>query len=58
MAGRAAARGMVSLVDDLISCVDPLGMPFKTLDPFLFCVYHKDMYPPGDAKMQVRFGVP
>ena len=28
--------------------------PMKTLDPFLFCVYHKDMYPPGDEEMGVR----
>ena len=36
----------------VISCIDPLGsMPFKTLDPFLFCVYHKDTYPAGDAKV-------
>ncbi len=36
----------------VISCIDPLGFPFKTLDPFLFCVYHVDDYPAGDAKMQ------
>lgn len=23
----------------------PLGFPWKTFDPFLFCVYHKDDYP-------------
>jgi redox-sensitive bicupin YhaK (pirin superfamily) len=28
--------------------------PMKTLDPFLFCVYHKDLYPPGDEEMGVR----
>ena len=28
--------------------------PMKTLDPFLFCVYHKDFYPPGDEEMGVR----
>tara|TARA_B110000090_G_scaffold14736_1_gene14790 strand:- start:344 stop:559 length:216 start_codon:yes stop_codon:yes gene_type:complete len=26
--------------------------PFATLDPFLFCVYHKDSYPAGNAKME------
>ena len=36
----------------IISCVNELGFPFKTLDPFLFCVYHKDAYPAGDEKMQ------
>jgi hypothetical protein len=25
----------------------PLAFPFDTLDPFLFCVYHKDEYPAG-----------
>jgi quercetin 2,3-dioxygenase len=26
------------------------GFPFETPDPFLFCVYHKDFYPPGNSK--------
>lgn len=43
---------MSKRVSNIISCVDPLGFPFKTLDPFLFCVYHKDNYPAGDSKMQ------
>lgn len=30
----------------------PRSGPFNTPDPFLFCVYHKDHYPAGDAKMQ------
>ena len=25
----------------------PLGMPWRTLDPFLFCVHHRDEYPAG-----------
>ena len=28
----------------------PLGMPWDTLDPFLFCVYHDDAYPRGNAQ--------
>lgn len=36
----------------VVSCIEPLSFPFPTLDPFLFCVYHKDSYPAGDAKMQ------
>ena len=36
----------------IISSIEPLSFPFKTLDPFLFCVYHKDRYPAGDDKMQ------
>ena len=29
--------------------VQPLGFPWATLDPFLFCVYHDDAYPKGNA---------
>lgn len=28
-----------------------LGFPFTTPDPFLFCVFHNDAYPPGDENM-------
>ena len=28
----------------------PLGMPWPTLDPFLFCVHHRDAYPAGNAQ--------
>ncbi len=30
--------------------VEPLGFPMKTLDPFLFAVYHKDMFPVGNPE--------
>ncbi len=29
--------------------VQPLGFPWQTIDPFLFCVYHDDAYPRGNA---------
>ena len=29
----------------------PLGMPWETLDPFLFCVHHDDAYPRGNAQL-------
>ncbi|WP_430907534.1 pirin family protein [Maribacter sp. 2-571] len=29
----------------------PLGFPWKTQDPFLFCVYHLDHYPEGNEIM-------
>ena len=29
--------------------IQPLGFPWQTLDPFLFCVYHDDAYPRGNG---------
>lgn len=29
----------------------PLGFPWETADPFLFCVHHDDAYPAGDDAM-------
>ena len=31
--------------------VKPLGFPWETVDPFLFCAYHDDAYPQGNAAM-------
>jgi hypothetical protein len=31
--------------------VQPLGFPWETADPFLFCAYHDDAYPQGNAQM-------
>ena len=31
--------------------ITPLGFPWETNDPFLFCVHHEDFYPPGNAQM-------
>ena len=31
--------------------VQPLGFPWETADPFLFCAYHDDAYPLGNAQM-------
>ena len=30
--------------------IEALGFPWATLDPFLFCVYHDDAYPRGNAQ--------
>lgn len=34
-----------------IAELKPLGMPWPTLDPFLFCVHHYDAYPKGNGAM-------
>ncbi len=34
-----------------ILSVFPLGFPWQTQDPFLFCVYHLDHYPKGNGEM-------
>ncbi len=31
--------------------IKPLGFPWATIDPFLFCVYHDDTYPVANADM-------
>jgi redox-sensitive bicupin YhaK (pirin superfamily) len=31
--------------------VKPLGFPWETVDPFLFCVHHDDAYPRANAKL-------
>ena len=39
--------------EQLILSKTPLDFQWKTLDPFLFCVHHQDLYPPGNAKLGV-----
>ena len=31
--------------------IKPLGTPWETPDPFLFCMYHNDRYPAGNDKL-------
>jgi redox-sensitive bicupin YhaK (pirin superfamily) len=38
--------------DNAIVQIQPLGFPWETADPFLFCVHHDDAYPKGNG----RFG--
>lgn len=33
--------------------IKPLGFPWETQDPFLFCAYHKDAYPAGNSQMGI-----
>ena len=37
--------------DDPILSLEPLGFPWKTSDPFLFCVHHDDAYPAGNERL-------
>jgi redox-sensitive bicupin YhaK (pirin superfamily) len=34
-----------------IKQIVPLGFPWETSDPFLFCVHHEDFYPEGNENM-------
>ena len=31
--------------------ISPLGFPWQTKDPFLFCAFHEDTYPPGNTDL-------
>ena len=31
--------------------IKPLGFPWETIDPFLFCAHHDDAYPAGNAEL-------
>ena len=34
---------------DAVLQIEPLGFPWQTIDPFLFCVHHDDAYPKGNG---------
>ncbi|MET0383996.1 MAG: pirin family protein [Burkholderiaceae bacterium] len=36
--------------DNVIVQIQKLGFPWRTLDPFLFCVHHDDAYPKGNGR--------
>ena len=37
--------------EPIVESVFPLGFPWETFDPFLFCVHHLDAYPAGNEAM-------
>jgi redox-sensitive bicupin YhaK (pirin superfamily) len=37
--------------NDPVLQIAPLGFPWETSDPFLFCVHHEDFYPKGNDQM-------
>jgi len=50
--GAPAVRNEATMHEDVVLTVKPLGgMPWETIDPFLFCVHHDDAYPAGDERM-------
>jgi redox-sensitive bicupin YhaK (pirin superfamily) len=51
-AGGASQSQPVAARVDAVTYVEPLGPPpWKTPDPFLFCVHHDDQYPAGNEHM-------
>ncbi len=46
-----AGPSPVATEPEVVRGVEPLGFPWKTLDPFLFCVHHDDAFPAGNAQM-------
>jgi redox-sensitive bicupin YhaK (pirin superfamily) len=39
------------MTDNAILRIKPLGFPWETSDPFLFCVHHDDAYPAGNERL-------
>ena len=39
------------MTENVVRNVEPLGFPWRTPDPFLFCVHHDDAYPAGNAAL-------
>lgn len=49
--GERRKETMGAMSSNTILCVQPLGFPWPTIDPFLFCVHHDDAYPAGNAQL-------
>ena len=41
----------ITSATDTIVAIHPLGFPWPTVDPFLFCAYHDDAYPAANPDM-------
>jgi len=39
------------MTNEAVLAVNPLGIPWETSDPFLFCMYHNDAYPAGNNNL-------
>ena len=39
------------MIYDVVVSITPAGFPWRTSDPFLFCVYHQDAYPAGNEAL-------
>ena len=48
---QAAPLKELNMPSAAILKIKPLGFPWDTIDPFLFCAYHDDAYPAGNANM-------
>src|SRR5262249_55535630 len=46
-----ASLARTTMSEDLVLRRVPLGFPWQTADPFLFCVHHLDLYPAGNEAM-------
>ena len=46
-----ASTQLRTMSDSAVVGVAKLGFPWQTSDPFLFCVYHDDLFPPGDEDL-------
>ena len=47
----SSASPLAEAADAIRGIVPLAGMPWPTLDPFLFCVHHDDAYPAGNERM-------
>lgn len=52
------AKRIVDMTDKpLILNIEPLRLPWKTQDPFIFCSYHLDDFPGGNEQMEPKTGL-